>query len=213
MINPEKLLSGLILGGARRRRGLGSLVTSGVGLGLVGIAMEAAEQFMNKSQKSQTKSPPPGQNPSPPPLKTKSEENPPPPPGAALLPSSSSGTDSDHQDAVLLIRAMVAAANADNIIDKDERKRILGKLKEINLNDEELSFITHELLSPADLNTIIGQVKTPAAAKQVYAISLLAIDIDTGTEKIYINNLRERLKLDDTAVKEVHTKLGVEYSG
>jgi len=127
-----------------------------------------------------------------------------------MQPSFPSDTDPDHQNAVLLIRAMIAAANADNIIDRDERNRILGKLKEIGLNDEELSIITHELLSPADLNTIISLVKTPAAAKQVYAISLLAIDIDTDTEKIYISTLRERLELDDTVFKEVHTKLGVE---
>jgi hypothetical protein len=46
---PEKLLGGLLMGGARRRSGLGNLISSGAALGLAGVAMEAVEHFMEKS--------------------------------------------------------------------------------------------------------------------------------------------------------------------
>ena len=47
MLNPEKMLGNLLMGGVRRKRGLGGLLSSGVALGLVGVAMEAAEHYMS----------------------------------------------------------------------------------------------------------------------------------------------------------------------
>jgi uncharacterized membrane protein YebE (DUF533 family) len=90
MFNPEKLLGGLLMGGSRRRSGMGSLVSSGVALGLVGVAVEAVEHFMDKS-KTPASAPPP---------------------------------EGDRQP-VLMIRAMIAAANADGVMDETERNRIL----------------------------------------------------------------------------------------
>jgi len=58
MFNPEKLLGGLLMGGSRRRSGLGSLLSSGAALGLAGVAMEAVEHFMDKSKSSASGLPP-----------------------------------------------------------------------------------------------------------------------------------------------------------
>ena len=60
MFNPEKLLGGLLMGGSRRRSGLGSLLSSGSALGLAGVAMEAVEHFMDKSKTSASGAPPSG---------------------------------------------------------------------------------------------------------------------------------------------------------
>ena len=68
MFNPEKLLGGLLMGGSRRRSGLGSLVSSGAALGLAGVAMEAMEHFMDKSKTPASEAPPSG----PPPIQTSS---------------------------------------------------------------------------------------------------------------------------------------------
>ncbi|HAY37872.1 MAG TPA: hypothetical protein DCY53_00135 [Desulfobacteraceae bacterium] len=48
MFNPEKLLGGLLMGGSRRRSGLGNLISGGAALGLAGVAMEAMEHFLDK---------------------------------------------------------------------------------------------------------------------------------------------------------------------
>lgn len=46
MFKAERLLGGLIRGGMRRSGGgLGSLVSGGAALGLVGVAMEAVEHY------------------------------------------------------------------------------------------------------------------------------------------------------------------------
>lgn len=217
MINPERLLSGLVRSGMRRRRGLGKLITSGAGLGLAGVAMEAIEHFVNQTDKP--KSPPPpipiaNQNASASSLQNQTGTiPPPPPPGSESTQSSKPKIQPGQQDSVLLIRAMIAAAHADGVIDKNEREQILGKLKKLQLNDEEMSFITHELLSPVGLDTIISQVrnsKTSEIAQSVYTVSLLAIDPDTDAEKRYIKSLGRQLGIDTRLIKEIHAKCNVE---
>jgi len=227
MFNPEKLLGGLLMGGSRRRSGLGSLVSGGAALGLAGVAMEAVEHFMDKSKASASGRPPPGpapghtlSPPKPPPTPGGVFE-PPPPPGAKAaappLPQSPApigppkADDAEGgQDAVLLIRAMIAAANADGMIDQEERNRILGKLETVDLSDQEHSFIVRELLSPAGTESIVTQVTSREMAKQVYTVSLLAIEVDTDAERTYMNTLAQQLGLDETDITDIHRKLGIE---
>jgi uncharacterized membrane protein YebE (DUF533 family) len=104
---------------------------------------------------------------------------------------------------------MIAAANADGAIDQAERSRILGQLQRLNLSPEEQSFIVQELLAPTSLDAIVREVRTVDMAKQVYAVSLLAIEVDTDAERAYMKNLVERLGLDETAIREIHQGLGV----
>jgi uncharacterized membrane protein YebE (DUF533 family) len=209
MFNAEKLLGGVLLGGARRKSPLGSLLAGGAGMALLGVAIEAVEHFTNKPQPSPATVPPPpppgpSSGPPPPPGGTTAPEaaTPPPLPGRAL--------PTAEANAVILIRAMIAAANADGTIDREERRRILENLKRFELTPEEHSFILQELLAPAPLDAIAGQVHSPDLAKQVYAVSLVAIEVDTEAERNYIRTLAERLGLDETAVGEIHRNLGVD---
>ena len=105
---------------------------------------------------------------------------------------------------------MIAAANADGVIDETERSRILEKLKAVQLTEEEHSFIVHELLSPGDLESIVGQVDTPETARQVYAVSLMAIDVDTSAEQDYLTALAQRMGLDDAATTAIKAELGLD---
>ena len=227
MFNPEKLLGGLLMGGSRRRSGLGSLISSGAALGLAGVAMEAVEHFMDKSKPPASGPPPSG----PPPLQTSvpsqppaalGASTPPPPPGATVAapppppPSASIGsesvdaTEAGGQEAVLLIRAMIAAANADGVIDEEERNRILKKLETVDLSDQEHSFIVKELLSPAGLQDIVAQVKSPETAKMVYTVSLLAIEVDTDAERTYMNTLAQKLGLNESDLDDIYRTLGID---
>jgi uncharacterized membrane protein YebE (DUF533 family) len=137
---------------------------------------------------------------------------PPPPPSPA--PAGFSGVDHSEggQDAVLLIRAMIAAANADGMIDQEERNRILGKLETFDLTDQEHSFVVRELLSPATMENIVTGVKSREMAKQVYTVSLLTIEVDTNAERTYINTLAQQLGLEESDIGDIHRKLGIEKS-
>ena len=215
MFNPEKLLGGLLKSGGRNKGNIGGLLSGGIGLGLVGVAMEAAEHFMKTAQSTQpatgtspppTPVPPPAPGGAPPPAPG---SMPPPAPGANATPPPPPGEPSSPADAVLLIRAMIAAANADGIIDETERNRILEKLEAVALTDEEHSFIVHELLSPGDLESIASQVNSPETARQVYMVSLMAIDVDTAAERDYLNTLADRLGLDDSVTADIRDELGL----
>ena len=226
MFNPEKLLGGLLMGGSRRRSGLGSLISSGAALGLAGVAIEAVEHFMEKSKSSTSGLPPSSPSPiqtsapsQPPPAPGVS--TPPPPPGATLsapptppsptsIASESVDAEKVSQEAVLLIRAMIAAANADGVIDEKERNRIIKKLETLDLSDQEHSFIVNELLSPVVLEDIVSQVKSPEMAKKVYTISFLAIEVDTDAERAYMNTLAQQLSLNESDLNDIYQTLKIE---
>lgn len=221
MFNPERLLGGLIRSGMRRNSGMGSLLSGGAALGLVGVAMEAVEHFMNRPQTGATSSGappvPPGAPPAmganvpPPPGAARPlSPPPPPPPGGAVKSSTATGASGQtSSDAVLLIRAMIAAANADGVIDANERKQILDKLKSEAFSNEDHQFIAHELLSPMSMDAIAAEVTTAEMARQVYLVSLMAIEVDTDEERRYLQDLAGRLGLDSTQVEEIHLQAGV----
>jgi len=199
MINPEKLLGGLLLG----RGGLAG--RSGLGLGLLGVALEAAEHYMHRQGSSRPSIP--SATPPPPPAPSSAVAVPPPPPGGATKTDGGLSPATAAEDAVLLIRAMIAAANADGNIDSDERSRILRRLKSLDLSTEEQAFITQELLTPGDIESVASQVKTPQMAEQVFAASLAAITVDTQTERKYLQRLARRLGIDDATRQRISTRL------
>ncbi|WP_372682982.1 tellurite resistance TerB family protein [Desulfosarcina sp.] len=219
MFNPEKLLGGLLRSSTRgRRRGLGGLVSSGAALGVLGVAMEAVEHFMNQPQGAgglpRTPGVPPPMPgsalPSPPGTGRVSAAPPPPPmPGKPVSapPPPVADDPAGKPDAVILIRAMIAAANADGVIDQAERNHILKRLQTVDLSPEEHAFVVQELLSPAELEAIVGSVDSPELARQVFTVSLMAIEVDTEKERQYMNTLASRLGLDESTVEQIQRSL------
>jgi hypothetical protein len=227
MFNPEKLLGGLLRGSSRG--GIGTGTKAAIGMGLLGVAMEAAEHFMNQSKNPPGKTGPPpggptasagtGAPPPPPPPGSGAATAPPPPPGTQAVtgpppapeaaPAPPAGSVAANNRAVLLIRAMIAAANADGVIDAAERDKILKKLERIGLSDEERSFIVKELLAPASQEEILAEVDDPKLGQQVYAVSLMAIEVDTPSEQQYMHTLAQGLGLNDSVVAAICEKLGV----
>lgn len=225
MFRPEKLL-GSLLGGSSRRGGA-SVLTSQLGMGLLGVAIAAADHYMKKSSPQAPPAPggyggsvppaAPGASPPPPPG-AGSVAAPPPPPGAGspaaapsfAPPADAAATASGQNDTVLLIRAMIAAANADGAIDQEERQRILDKFRNADLSAEEHTFLINELFSPARLEGIVSQVTSTAMARQVYGVSLLAITVDTDAERAYLQTLGQRLGLSPADRDSMHRALGIE---
>jgi uncharacterized membrane protein YebE (DUF533 family) len=202
MFNPEKMLGNLLLGGVRRKRGLGGLLSGGAALGLVGVAMEAAEHYMKAAQQPPDGPPAilPGGGPVPPPPGGRAVP-PPPPPGP---PPAAAGPPSTDEQTVLLIRAMIAAANADGTIDPDERDHILTRLEEAQLSPTEREFLIGELSQPRTAEQIAADVDGAEMARQVYLVSLLAVEVDTPVERTYMESLAGLLGLDATVVTELH---------
>ena len=119
-------------------------------------------------------------------------------------------TDEEQARAMLLVRAMIAAAKADGEVDPDERARIVARLKTVGAEDNALRFVEEELAKPVDLYSITAEVRDAATAAEVYAASLAAIQTDTEAERKYLDNLALRLGLDRDAVDGLHRRLGSE---
>ena len=114
-----------------------------------------------------------------------------------------------QKNASLILRAMINAAKADGQIDQMEIERITGKLAEIGSADEARSFVFQEMGKPSDLDAITRDVHNPELGAQVYGASLLAIQVDTPSEKQYMQDLASGLGLDSNAVNNIHKLMGL----
>jgi uncharacterized membrane protein YebE (DUF533 family) len=103
---------------------------------------------------------------------------------------------------------MIAASYADGTLDAQEMKNIIDRMESAGLDSEERQFILKELSNPAGIDSIIGAVNSPELARQVYAVSLMAIEIDTEKEREYMTTLARRLFLSNDAIAAIHDSLG-----
>ena len=108
----------------------------------------------------------------------------------------------------LILRAMVSAAKADGRIEEDEVQRIVGKVGADGLSEEEKQFLMSELRTPLDLDALVADVPNEMVADEVYAASLLAIDLDTQEEVAYLRQLAQALRLDGATVARLHQITG-----
>lgn len=108
--------------------------------------------------------------------------------------------------AALMLRAMIQAAKSDGKIDENEKRKLLGKLGDAT--QAEMDFVNKELAAPVDPDGLARQV--PAGlGPQVYAFSVLAIDLDSPNEAKYLDRLAKGLKMSPQQVNAVHQQLGV----
>lgn len=105
--------------------------------------------------------------------------------------------------ALLLIRAMIAAANADGHISPDEQRRILDSLDAAQAEPEDRRIVEAELRSPRPLDQIVRDVRDPETAEQVYLASELAVRGGSEVDRQYLAYLASRLGLDDARRREL----------
>ena len=108
----------------------------------------------------------------------------------------------------LALRAMIAAAKADGQIDEEEMDRILGHMNADDVTAAERQFVLDEIRKPLDPSDLAKDVRNPAQAAEVYAASLLAIDVDSEAERAYLRNLAAALRLDPGVVSFLHRTTG-----
>ena len=110
----------------------------------------------------------------------------------------------EDQQALLLIRAMIAAANSDGVITAEERQRILSSLDEAGAGPEERQIIEQELDRPQSLDSLVQSVQDPQTAEQVYMASLMAVDRNSETERSYLQYLATRLQIDPQRLQQLN---------
>lgn len=115
-----------------------------------------------------------------------------------------------EQGAELVLKAMINAAKADGQIDQSEIQRILGKLEAAGADSDARDFVIGEMNKPMDLDVIVAASRnSPQLAAQVYAASLLAIEVDTPAERQYLQQLAEGLGLSPEVTSQLEKTVGL----
>ena len=126
-------------------------------------------------------------------------------------PESAAEKEQLEGQAGLVIKAMVNAAKADGQIDQDEIQRIVGRLGDAGLDQKNREFVLAAMNKPMDTEELVAAAKgNPQLAAQLYAASLLAIEVDTPGERAYLENLGKSLGLVPQAVSNLENTLGVQ---
>lgn len=113
-----------------------------------------------------------------------------------------------EDEANIIVKAMINAAKADGAIDNSELQRIVGKFEEDGLTSDEKDFFMSEAAKPLDLQGVVASAAgRPDMAAQIYAASLLAIEVDTPKEQQYMKELAVGLRLDSQAVNFIEKSL------
>ncbi|MEM7520727.1 MAG: tellurite resistance TerB family protein [Pseudomonadota bacterium] len=106
----------------------------------------------------------------------------------------------------LMLAAMIQAAKSDGTFDEAEKDKLLGQLGEVDA--EEAAFVQEQLQSPVDIEGLVRD--TPAGMEtQIYAVSLMGIDLDSQQEAQYLHKLAQGYGLSAEDVNGVHAQLGV----
>jgi uncharacterized membrane protein YebE (DUF533 family) len=122
---------------------------------------------------------------------------------AGVLRGGAPEPDLGDAKALLLIRAMIAAANADGRISPDEQRRILDSLDAAQADPEDRRIVEAELRSPRPMDDIVREVRDPDTAEQVYLASELAVRGGSEVDRQYLAYLAARLGLSDSRRREL----------
>lgn len=206
MFDAQRLLGGLVstaisssLGvkRSRRKQFRSSSIDQAVGMGLLGLAVGAFEHFMKQgvAQPAGTG----GVAPPPAPAGGFSQAVPPPPPSASV---------ETNERTLLLVRAMLSAAQADGVLDDEERGAVLSQVSSLGLGPEAKSFVEGELNRPASLEEIVSLFRLCGGgaelAEQTYTAALVGAGALSDGEGAYLEQLAALVGLPQRRIEELH---------
>jgi uncharacterized membrane protein YebE (DUF533 family) len=105
--------------------------------------------------------------------------------------------------ALVLVRAMIAAARADGRVDEAERSHISDRLRLAGYGGEARDFLLAELEKPVDVDALVAAARSDAQKAELYTASRLAIEPDTAAERGYLDDLADRLRLPGPLVEHI----------
>ena len=106
----------------------------------------------------------------------------------------------------LMLRAMIQAAKSDGKIDDEEKQKLLASIAD--LGEDEQGYVTDQLSAPIDIKALADAVPQ-GSERDIYVMSVMAIDLDNNNEAQYLHGLAEALQLDAGTVNGIHEQLGI----
>jgi len=122
-------------------------------------------------------------------------------------------TPEQHQametTAQIVLKGMINAAKADGQIDANEMQRIVGKLQEAGMDEQTKAWVMTEMSQPLNLDAFAAEIPSQEVAAQVYAASLLAIEVDTDGERRYLTQLAQKTGLHPMVAQHIQQSMGM----
>ncbi|MEB8432940.1 DUF533 domain-containing protein [Cocleimonas sp. KMM 6892] len=107
--------------------------------------------------------------------------------------------------ATLIIRTMINAAKSDGSIDEAEQEKVINKLGDVT--QAEADFVRNEFRQPLDAAAFVRSIPR-GMEQQIYAVSLMAIDLDHNKEAKYLDELARGLNIQPQLANQIHEQLG-----
>lgn len=111
------------------------------------------------------------------------------------------------QQSEVYIRAMIQAGLADGRLDDKEQQVILQKIGKVGRAESD--FIRAEMAKGSDVNAFMQTVPR-GIEEDVYALSLMAIQLDNRTEAQYLDALAKGLRITEAQSNAIHDRLGAQ---
>ena len=108
---------------------------------------------------------------------------------------------------VALVKAMIAAANADGHIDATEQQAIFDAVNKLQLEASDKALVFDTLQNPPSAATVAGFADGLEQASELYMVSRLAIDPDHPDEQAYLQTLSRHLSLPDDLVAHLEAQI------
>ena len=114
----------------------------------------------------------------------------------------------DAPQTEMLIRAMVAAANAGGPMDDAGERGLRAALAGFGLQPEAQGFVAGAVARPAPLEGLLREVRDPHVASLFYAASLAAANKHGEVSRAYLAYLAARLRLPEHTLARLHSQFG-----
>lgn len=117
------------------------------------------------------------------------------------------GPDAEAAEALLMVRAMIAAAKADGGVDAAERAAIAAQLDAAGLDAEERDFVLADFANPLTPEALAREATDPMLRARLYAAAFAAAGEITPAERAWLDALAKALKLDKAAAAAIEDRL------
>jgi len=112
-----------------------------------------------------------------------------------------------REEVYILLKAMIYAAKIDGTVDSSEREKIMEFMG--NMSKVEQMFVEQELQKELHIEEFLKEIPK-GMEKQVYYMSLFAIDVDNEAEQNYLELLSNKLNIPYATIDSIHESLATE---
>ncbi len=113
----------------------------------------------------------------------------------------------ETDEALLMLRAMIAAAKADGAIDAEERGRIAAQLDGTGLSAKARDAVLADFDKPLSPAALAKLASDPMLAAQLYAAAVVGAGEIAAAERAWLDEFAKALKLDRAAAAAIETRL------